>query len=67
MERYNSIWLLGFSMDVIGSTLGTNDVKTLAMTALQLILAPSLITVDILALVVPYLFTVWLIDKITNS
>ena len=47
-------------MAVLNSTRRPTTVNTLVVTALQRILTPSFITVDIFALVVPYLFALFL-------
>ena len=57
-QIYASIEPFGFEMDVLGSKRRSTTVKKFSMTALQHILTPSFITVDMFALVVPYLFAV---------
>ena len=49
---------IGFSMAILGSIIISTTVIKLAVTALQQILTPLFIIVDIFALVVPYLFDV---------
>ena len=63
MEGYASIEPFGIAISVIGSTRRPTTVKNLAMAALQHILTPSFITVDIFALAVPYLFAVCFIHN----
>ena len=46
-------------MSVLGSTRRPTTVKKLVVTALQRILTPSFITVDIFTLVAPYLFALF--------
>ena len=58
MERDASRETLCFTMAEIGSTRRPTTIKNLLVTALQLILTPSLVTVDMFALVIPYLFAV---------
>ena len=58
MERDASIGTFGFAMDALGSTRRPTNVNKLDVTALQRILTPSFITVDMFALVVLYLFAV---------
>ena len=58
MEIYALRKTLSVSIVVIDSTRRPTTVKNVAVTALQRILTPLFITVDIFALVVPYLFDV---------
>ena len=58
MEGYGSMETFGFSMDVLGSTKITTTVIKLVMTYLQRILTPLFVTIDIISLVIPYLFYV---------
>ena len=59
MERDASIEPFVFAMAVlIVSKIGPNTVKKFAVTALQRILTPSFIAVDMFDLVAPYLFAV---------
>ena len=56
MEGYYSIKPFGFAMAVLGSTIRPTTVHNWVVTALQCILTPSFITVDMFALVVSYFF-----------
>ena len=58
MERDASIEAFGFTRDVIGSTIRPTIVNKLAMIVLQRIMNPSFVSLDIFALVIPYLFSV---------
>ena len=58
MERDASREPFGFEMDVLGSTRKHNTFNDLAVTALQHIITPSFVALDMFALVVPYLFAV---------
>ena len=58
MERYASIEPFVFSISVLSLTIRTTNVKNLVANALKPILNPSFITVDMFALVVPYLVNV---------
>ena len=58
LERCASREPFGFEMAVLGSTRRPTTVNKLAVPALRHILTPSFITVDMLALVIPYLFAV---------
>ena len=53
MERYSSIKPFGFAMSVIGSKIRPTTVNKLAMT-------PSLVTLDMFALVVPFFLLFYL-------
>ena len=57
MEIYASRKTFGFSMIVLGSTRRTTTVSKLAVTDFQVILTPLFVTIDMFALVVPYLFS----------
>ena len=57
-ERDESREAFGFAKDVIGSTRRPTLVNKLAVIVLKCIMNPSLISLDMLALVVPYLFAV---------
>ena len=61
MEIYDSREPFGFSIAVIGSTIRPTSVNKLAVIALQHIMTPSFVTLDMFALVVPYLFPVWFV------
>ena len=61
MEGYSSIEPSVFTMSVLDSTTRPNNVKKLVLTVLKCILTPLFVTVDIFALVVPYLFSVWFV------
>ena len=58
MERDASREPFGFSMTVIVPKIIPTTVNDLAVTALQCIMTPSFVTLDMFALVVPYLFAV---------
>ena len=58
MEVYSSIEPFDLSIDVPSSTIRPNNENTWVVTALQLILTPLFVTIDIFALIVPYLFAV---------
>ena len=65
MEGYTSREAFGFAISVLSSTIRPTTLKELVVTALQNILTPSFITVDMFALVVPYLFAFLLHSSIT--
>ena len=54
MERDASIEPFGFAMAVIGSTRRPTTANKLAVIALQHIMTPSFVSLDMFALVVPY-------------
>ena len=66
MEINAPIEPFGFEFDIIGSTRIPTTVNTLAVTDLQRILTPSFVTIDMLALVVPYLFGILLVFNNDN-
>ena len=58
IEIYASIEPFYFSMIILGSTIRPTTVNKLAVTALQHMLTPSFISVDIFVLFFPYMFDV---------
>ena len=58
MERDASIKPIGFSMAVLGSKRRPTTVSKFSVTDLQCIMTSSFVTLDMFALVVPYVFDV---------
>ena len=58
MEIYSSRENFGFSISLLGSTRRTTTVNKLALAAFQHIMTSLFVTLDMFALVVPYLFYV---------
>ena len=63
MERYASIETFGFARYVIGSTRRYTIVNKFAVIFLQHIITPLFVSIDMFAIVVPYLFSVWFINN----
>ena len=63
MEIYSSIEAFGFARDLICSTRRRNIFNKLAVIVLQHIMTPSLISLEVFALFVTYLFVVWLVHN----
>ena len=66
MGRDDSGETFGFAMDVIGLTRRPTIVNKLAVIVLQCIVTPTFISLDMIDLVIPYLFAVLLVKMITS-
>ena len=67
MEIFASRNLFGFSMAVLGSTKRPTNVNKLDVTALKHIMTPLFVTLEMFALVVPYLFTFLFVTIMTDQ
>ena len=65
MDIFTSIQPFGFAMDVLCLTLRTTTVNKLAVIDLQRIMTPSLVSLDMFALVIPYLLAVLFVKIMT--